>query len=784
MQKIILEKNRGYKLFLGIIFLFCAVFFPLNVQAASNLYLNPASGSHILGNDFPVTIEVNTGADTINAVSVDLVFDKAKFIVSSIDVSSSVFSMWPEYPSYSNTNGTIHFSGGTPKTGFSGTGVLLVINFKGVSDGFGDASFSAGSKVLKNDGLGTNITGTTTGGIYEILPVPLSVSCSASPSSTLANTLVTFTANASGGAGNYTYSWANACFGTGSTCSNSFITLGTKTATVTVTSNGKTASANCSTVIGLPGLNVSCSASPNPTTINTPVAFTVNATGGDGNYIYSWSNACTGTDSTCTKSFTTQGTKTATVTVTSNGKTASSNCSTDVNLPGLNVSCTSSAQSVDINTSVTFTANASGGDGNYTYSWSNACIGTDSTCSESYSASGLKTAKVTVTSSGQNSSADCLLVVNINCPTCSGSSSGGSGGGTVEIIKTITNTETIVKNIIEQVPGPVKYVVVEAQKIVDAPEVSVATKTVSTAGAAAAAVAAVSPLFTLPFFELFLIPLRLFGLLLIALGIRKRGLSWGVAYDSVTKRPLDPAYITLKNTEGKEVYSAITDLDGRFGFLVEPGIYQLQASKTNYSFPSKKLAGKSSDELYADLYFGENIIVKTSGETIAKNIPLDPIKFDWNEYAKKSHNLNIFYSKWDVILRKAYDLIFAIGFIVAIISYILAPYPYNTVIIILYIIFLLLRVFGIKPKSYGYITEKATGIPLSFPIIRVMTADGDRLIASKSADRYGKYYCLVPPGKYYVKIEKKNEDGSYSLIHTSAVIDVSKKGIIKERFKV
>jgi endonuclease IV len=36
----------------------------------------------------------------------------------------------------------------------------------------------------------------------------------------------------------------------------------------------------------------------------------------------------------------------------------------------------------------------------------------------------------------------------------------------------------------------------------------------------------------------------------------------------------------------------------------------------------------------------------------------------------------------------------------------------------------------------------------------------------------------------YVKIEKKNEDGSYSLIHTSAVIDVSKKGIIKERFKV
>ena len=57
-------------------------------------------------------------------------------------------------------------------------------------------------------------------------------------------------------------------------------------------------------------------------------------------------------------------------------------------------------------------------------------------------------------------------------------------------------------------------------------------------------------------------------------------------------------------------------------------------------------------------------------------------------------------------------------------------------------------------------------------------------IVSKVADRYGRYYCLVPPGQYYVKIEKKNRDGSYSLVYTSKVIDVSKKGIIKEKFKV
>jgi hypothetical protein len=96
----------------------------------------------------------------------------------------------------------------------------------------------------------------------------------------------------------------------------------------------------------------------------------------------------------------------------------------------------------------------------------------------------------------------------------------------------------------------------------------------------------------------------------------------------------------------------------------------------------------------------------------------------------------------------------------------------------------LLRIFGLKLKTYGYIADKNTGVPLSFPIIRVVESDSDKEITSKSADRYGKYYCLVPPGKYYVKIEKKNEDGSYSLVFTSPTIDVSKKDIIKEKFKI
>ena len=50
-------------------------------------------------------------------------------------------------------------------------------------------------------------------------------------------------------------------------------------------------------------------------------------------------------------------------------------------------------------------------------------------------------------------------------------------------------------------------------------------------------------------------------------------------------------------------------------------------------------------------------------------------------------------------------------------------------------------------------------------------------------DKFGRYYILVPKGKYYLSIEKKNNDGSYSLVHTSSVID-AKKGIINKNFEI
>lgn len=354
----------------------------------------------------------------------------------------------------------------------------------------------------------------------------------------------------------------------------------------------------------------------------------------------------------------------------------------------------------------------------------------------------------------------------------------------INIIKAVTQTaKEQIQEVFLAEAETVKAAVKEVKKIIETPQGSVVTKTISTTGAVVATAQITTAIIFSPLETLFIF-IRLSGIFLTALGIKRRVKSWGVAYDSVTKQPIDPAYITLKDLHGKNVASAITDLDGRYGFLVDPGIYQMSANKTNYFFPSQKLAGKMGDELYNDLYFGENIEIKQDGQAIIKNIPMDPLRFDWNEFAKRDKKLMKFYSKIDIILRKIFDLFFVAGFIVALVAYFSVPYPYNLIILIIYLALLFLRTIGIKPKAYGSILSSIDGNPLSFSILRVIMPDSNVEVAHKVADKYGRYYCLAPKGKYYIKIEKKNDDGSYSLIYTSPLIDVSRKGIIKKIFKV
>ena len=63
------------------------------------------------------------------------------------------------------------------------------------------------------------------------------------------------------------------------------------------------------------------------------------------------------------------------------------------------------------------------------------------------------------------------------------------------------------------------------------------------------------------------------------------------------------------------------------------------------------------------------------------------------------------------------------------------------------------------------------------------SADLKMEITKKVVDKIGNYFCLVPKGKYYVKIEQKNDDESYTEIFTSPEFE-AENGIINRNFVI
>jgi hypothetical protein len=121
---------------------------------------------------------VNTEGKSINNSEANIQFPTDMIEVVSITKSSSIFSLWVEEPSFSNTTGKITFNGGVPNPGYNGaTGYIATITFKAKKQGTASVIFTEGA-VRENDGLGTDILNSKNGsviqiGVAQVAPIPI-----------------------------------------------------------------------------------------------------------------------------------------------------------------------------------------------------------------------------------------------------------------------------------------------------------------------------------------------------------------------------------------------------------------------------------------------------------------------------------------------------------------------------------------------------------------------------------------------------------------------------------
>ena len=279
-------------------------------------------------------------------------------------------------------------------------------------------------------------------------------------------------------------------------------------------------------------------------------------------------------------------------------------------------------------------------------------------------------------------------------------------------------------------------------------------------------------------YDVYLLLVRMIGALLGFLGLRKKRQPWGTVYDSVTKRPLDPAYVTVMQERGDEIADAITDLDGRYGFLLPGGVYKIKAAKTNYEFPSKKLAGHANDELYDNLYYGEPIAAST-GELLVKNIPLDPVGFDWNEFVKNQRGLFRLQSRRESFKALLFNGIYVLGFLSTLFAIAVSPTALNFSILTLYVLLFVFQFTWRRRHKAVRIVDKTSGEVFPYAIVRVYTAELSQQVKAVVADEFGRFFMLVSPGRYYITVEAKQADGSYKKVYTSPPTEW-KRGVINK----
>ena len=170
---------EGYKKKIFYLILSLAGFCLLIASVASAaespiLSVSPAIGTFVVGSTFDVSLFLDTKEESVNAVAVYLSFPPDKLQLVDRFSEKSAVEFWVVPPRFNNQRGTIEFQGGMPGGLKAGKALIAKFTFRVSALGRGALKFLPDSKVLLNDGKGTDALGRVDNGVYSfILPPPL-----------------------------------------------------------------------------------------------------------------------------------------------------------------------------------------------------------------------------------------------------------------------------------------------------------------------------------------------------------------------------------------------------------------------------------------------------------------------------------------------------------------------------------------------------------------------------------------------------------------------------------
>lgn len=215
----------------------------------------------------------------------------------------------------------------------------------------------------------------------------------------------------------------------------------------------------------------------------------------------------------------------------------------------------------------------------------------------------------------------------------------------------------------------------------------------------------------------------------------KRKKVWGVVFDNITGMPISMAAVSVYNKDDRKVDSRVTDSYGAYSFLVSPGEYRLEVDRKGYAFNPQN-EGKI---FYLDQYSGEKISTKEY-DIIKKDIPMSQNE---NTYQKAVQSFKV---------KKTFSYIFLLGGMIFSFGVLVFDQSViNYIICLLYSISVLISYGMAGGKKWGTILNQLKK-PEPFATIKVFEKETEKLKARTISDEKGRYFLILDPGRYEVKI--------------------------------
>jgi hypothetical protein len=230
---------------------------------------------------------------------------------------------------------------------------------------------------------------------------------------------------------------------------------------------------------------------------------------------------------------------------------------------------------------------------------------------------------------------------------------------------------------------------------------------------------------------------------------RKKQRKGGRIYIALTNQPLGGARILLYQEKNYQriIDQTISDKNGQFGFLADPGAYQIRVTRAGYTFPSK---------LEGDAYHGQTFTMHESG-IVQLEIPLDPRAPKRTILRRLEAGLH----KLQLMRRP----LLVIGSSVALFSLVQGVTLVNLIFFAYYTYLWVEEVRKTRELRHILKVQNAKNDPLPFAIVRLRRHDGTIAFA-KVADALGRVFVLAPKGSYQLEVVSQARSGDKANIYS------------------